>query len=157
MRTVAAVIGGGVCDQETTLLAEKVGEQLAERGVVLVCGGLGGVMEAAARGAKRAGGTTVGILPGFSAQEANPYIDIPIVTGLSHARNAIVVRSAKVVIALPGEYGTLSEIALALKMRIPVIALNAWYSQEGVIHAKTPEEAIQKALKSIPGLADGNR
>jgi len=155
VRPLVAVIGGSLCSKETSLLAEKVGEHLAACGVVLVCGGLGGVMEAAARGAKRAGGTTVGILPGFSAREANAYIDIPIVTGLSHARNVIVVRSAEAVIALPGEYGTLSEIALALNMGIPVIALKAWAMQKGVLHAETSQEAVQKALKLLPGFADG--
>lgn len=152
MRPTVAVVGAGVANQETAALAEEVGERLAASGVVLICGGLGGVMEAAARGAKREGGTTVGILPGLAPQEANSYIDIPIVTGLSHARNAIVVRSAEVVIALPGEYGTLSEVALALKMGIPVVALKAWSTLGGVLYTETPAEAIERALRFLPSV-----
>lgn len=150
MKTAVAVIGAGVANRETAALAEEVGQRLAEQDVVLVCGGLGGVMEAAARGARKAGGTTVGILPGMGPQEANAYIDIAVVTGLSHARNAIVVRSAGAVIALPGEYGTLSEIALALKMGIPVVGLKAWGDLGGVAYAETAAEAVEKALRFLP-------
>ena len=100
-------------------------------------------MEAAAKGAKKAGGLTIGILPGFDKQDANPHIDIPIITGLSHARNVIVVRSSDIVVAITGEYGTLSEIALALKMEKVVIGIDTW-DIEGVIKVKTPEEAMEK-------------
>ncbi len=148
-----AVIGGGFCDAETAALAEEVGRELARRGAILVCGGLGGVMEAACRGAKSAGGLTVGILPGVSAADANPYVDIPIVTGLGEARNIIVVRSAQAVIAVNGEYGTLSEIAYALKLGIPVVGLRTWQLRkdgrevEAITVAKDPKDAVEKALR----------
>ena len=104
-------------------------------------------MGAAARGAREAGGLTVGILPGPRHQEANPFVDITIVTDLGHARNAIVVRSSHAVIALPGEYGTLSEVALGLKMGIPVVGLGAWADLKGVIPAAAPDEAVSQALE----------
>ncbi len=139
-----AVIGSARCDAQTASLAEAVGRQIARRGAGLVCGGRGGVMEAACRGAKAAGGLTVGILPGADRNEANPYVDVPIVTGLGEARNTLVVRSAAVVVAVSGGYGTLSEIALALKMGRPVVGLNTW-PIEAVIPARTPQEAVDKA------------
>jgi uncharacterized protein (TIGR00725 family) len=149
---IVAVIGAGRCSKEVAQVAESVGRELARRGVTLVCGGLGGVMEAACRGAKSEGGLTIGILPGFSRREANPYVDIPIVTGLGEARNVIVVRTAQAVIAVDGEYGTLSEIAHALKLGIPVVGLNTWQlAKEGrlvsaITEATTPAEAVDKAL-----------
>lgn len=121
-----AVVGSASCDAETAALAEEVGREVARRGAVLICGGRGGVMEAACRGARLAGGTTVGILPGTDRSQANPYVDVPIVTGLGEARNALVVRSADAVIAVSGGYGTLSEIALALKMGRPVVGIQTW-------------------------------
>jgi uncharacterized protein (TIGR00725 family) len=114
---------------------------------VLVCGGLGGVMQAAARGAREAGGLTVGILPGPRHQDANPFVDVAIVTDLGHARNAVVVRSAHALVALSGEYGTLSEVALALKMGIPVVGLGAWTHLEGVVPADAPEAAVAEAIR----------
>jgi uncharacterized protein (TIGR00725 family) len=114
---------------------------------VLICGGLGGVMEAAARGAREAGGLAVGILPGASHRDANTFVDITVVTDLGHARNALVVGSSHAVIALPGEYGTLSEVALALKIGIPVVGLNAWTHLAGVVAAEAPEEAVAHALE----------
>ena len=120
------VIGSGDCSPQVQRLAEEVGREIAKRGAVLVCGGLGGVMEGAARGAKLAGGLTVGILPGSDACKANPYIDVVIVTGMSYARNIIVVRSSDVLIAIEGKYGTLSEIAYALQLRKPVVGINTW-------------------------------
>ena len=121
-----AVIGDSACSVQEARLAEAVGELLARRGATVVCGGLGGVMEAACRGAKSAGGLTVGILPGEDAGMANPWVDIPIVTGLGEARNPLVVRSAGAVIAIGGGYGTLIELAHALKSGIPVIGLGTW-------------------------------
>jgi uncharacterized protein (TIGR00725 family) len=112
---------------------------------VLVCGGLGGVMEAACRGAKAAGGTTVGILPGASRADANRYVDIAIPTGLGEARNALVVRAVDALVAVGGEYGTLSEIALALKCDTPVVGLASW-DIEGVRRAKSASDAVQRAL-----------
>jgi uncharacterized protein (TIGR00725 family) len=143
------VIGAGQCSHETALVAEAVGKEIARRGAILVCGGLGGVMEAAARGAQRAGGMTIGILPGFSFEDANPFITIPIVTGLSHARNVLVVRSSHALIALEGGYGTLSEVAIALTLGIPVVGLGSWEVSREIIMVETPEVAVEKALHAI--------
>ncbi len=140
-------MGASDCPPAVAELARAVGRAVAAAGAVLVCGGLGGVMQAAARGAREAGGLTVGILPGASHRDANPFVDLTIVTDLGHARNAIVVRSAHAVIALAGEYGTLSEVALALKMGIPVVGLRAWTHLEGVVSADAPEQAVAQALE----------
>jgi len=153
-----AVIGGAFCDAHILALAEEVGREIARRNAILICGGLGGVMEAACRGAKAEGGLTVGILPTGNAADANPFVDIPIVTGMGEARNVIVVRSAQAVIAVDGEYGTLSEIAYALKFGIPVVGLETWQlfkgGQEvkGIVVARTPKEAVEKALKLAKGV-----
>ena len=150
-----AVIGGGQCSPQEAKLAEEVGRELAKHDVILVCGGLGGVMEAACKGASSRGGTTIGILPGDIRQTANSYVQIPIVTGLGHARNVVVVKSAQAVIAIGGSYGTLSEISHALQNSIPVIGLNTWsLSKNGrpdnsIIPAQSPTEAVSKALNSI--------
>ena len=147
-----AVVGGGQCSAEEEKLAEAVGRGLARRGVILICGGLGGVMEAACKGAKSERGTTIGILPGEDRSAANPYVDIPIVTGIGYARNLIVVKSAQAVIAIDGSYGTLSEIAYALQSGIPVIGLNTWsLSLNGeldhsIIQAQHAAEAVEKAI-----------
>lgn len=147
-----AVIGSASCDAETAALAEEVGREIARHGATLVCGGRGGVMEAACRGARSVGGTTVGILPGTDRAQANPYVDIPIVTGLGEARNVLVVRSADAVIAVSGGYGTLSEIALALKMGRPVVGIRTWELRHpsqagpGLATATTPAEAVQRAV-----------
>ena len=143
------VIGAGYCSPETELLAEEVGRGIARAGAVLVCGGLGGVMEASARGAQREGGITVGILPGDSFEDANSFIQIPVVTGLGHARNVLVVRSAQALIAVKGGYGTLSEIALALKMGKPVVGLHTWDVSKKITLVATPQEAVNKALRLI--------
>src|SRR5678816_3408900 len=125
-RSHVAVVGGGAAEPGNTALAEEVGRLLARSGAVVICGGLGGVMEATCRGAKSAGGMTVGILPGLDRFEANPWVDVAIPTGLGEARNALVVRAADVLIAIGGEYGTLSEIALALKTGKPVVGIDTW-------------------------------
>ena len=143
------VIGAADCSSEGASLAHEVGTLLAQQGAILVCGGLGGIMESAARGAKEAGGSTVGILPGVEVREANPYIDIKIVTGLSHARNILVVRSSAALIAIEGGYGTLSEIAIALKLGKPVVGLNTWYIDPNIIQVKTAAEAVEKVIKMI--------
>ena len=147
-----AVIGGNQCSSREAKLAEGVGRELARRGAILVCGGLGGVMEAACKGASSEGGLTIGILPGENPQAANPYVQIPIATGIGYARNLAVVKSAQAVIAIGGNYGTLSEIAHALQSDIPVIGLNTWslsrngQLDESIIRAESPAEAVNKAL-----------
>jgi len=140
------VIGAGQCSLEIERLAEEVGREIAKKKALLICGGLGGVMEASARGAKKEGGVTIGILPGFSFEDANPFIDIPIVTGLSHARNVLVVRSSQAIIAVEGGYGTLSEIGIALKLRKPVVGLRTWDISKKIITVETPKEAVKKAM-----------
>jgi uncharacterized protein (TIGR00725 family) len=137
-----AVIGPG---DEPIVAAAEVGRLLAERGAVLVCGGRGGAMAAACRGAKEAGGLTVGILPGSDRSEANPFVDVVLPTGLGEARNALVVGAADIVIAVGGGYGTLSEIALALKAGKRVIGLGTW-EIEGVMSVEGPESAVAAAL-----------
>ena len=126
-------------------MAEAVGRALGEARVLLVCGGLGGVMEAACRGAKAAGGTTVGLLPGLSRADANEHVDVAIATGLGEARNALIVRAADALIAVGGEFGTLSEIALALKSGKPVVGIGSW-DLEPILVAADPEEAVRMAL-----------
>jgi uncharacterized protein (TIGR00725 family) len=149
---IIAVIGDSSCSPEEAKLAESVGESLAQRGVTIVCGGLGGVMKAVCRGAKSKGGLTVGILPGEDSSTANPWVDIPVVTGLSEARNVAVVKSAQAVIAIGGGYGTLSEIAYALKSSIPVIGLNTWSlsrherEDDSIIRVQSATEAVDKAI-----------
>lgn len=147
-----AVIGGSAPSPEDTEIAEKVGREIARHGAVLVCGGLGGVMEASCRGAHAEGGLTVGILPGDNPATANPYISIPIVTGIGYARNPIVVKSSRAVIAVDGSYGTLTEIAYAIQHGIPVVGLNTWsFSRKGktdhsIIQAENPAQAVELAL-----------
>lgn len=144
-RKRVGVIGGSRPDQASRAMARKVGELLAKKGAVLVCGGLGGVMEAACRGAKEAGGLTVGILPGQNPDEANAYVDLPVATGLGYSRNSLVAMNAEVLIAVDGEYGTLSEIAYGIIYGKRVIGLGTW-DIKGVIPARTPEEAVELAL-----------
>lgn len=144
------VIGASRCSTEIAELAEEVGREIGKRGAVLICGGLGGVMEFASKGAKEAGGITIGILPGTSREEANGYIDIPIVTGMGHGRNVVIAHSSDSMIAISGEHGTLSEIAIGLKLKKTVIGLRTW-EIEGVIQAKTAAEAVEKAIKTLEG------
>jgi uncharacterized protein (TIGR00725 family) len=141
------VIGAGDCPDDVSRMAEEVGEKIAQAGAILVCGGLGGVMQAACKGAKSKGGTTIGILPGIDRQYANPHADYPIVTGLGEGRNLLVVRNSDVLIALPGEFGTLSEIAFALKLGKPVVGLSSWNVSDEIIPAKNAQEAVGIALK----------
>lgn len=147
------VLGPHECSCEEYALGVEVGAEIARRGAILVCGGLGGMMEAAAKGAKSQGGLTVGILPGEKGSEANPYIDVPLPTGLGPVRNTLVVRTCDAVIAIRGSYGTLSEIAFALRLGIPVVGLKTWgVSQDGKmdpgIHVvDTPADAVAKAIE----------
>lgn len=145
-RTIA-VIGSASARAEVCELAYAVGGAIARRGATLVCGGRGGVMEAAARGATAAGGHTIGILPGYSRDDANPYIEFVIATGMGQARNVIVVASADAVVAFEGEGGTLSEIGLALKLARPVVALRSWSELVQIAHADDPETAVRIALE----------
>lgn len=145
---VIAVCGSGAEDPRLNALAEAVGGLVARGGAVLVCGGLGGVMAAACRGAARAGGLTVGILPTASPAAANPDVAIAIATGMGHARNAVIVQTADAVIAVGGEYGTLSEIALARKAGRPVVGLESWpLGEPHLAAAASPEEAVTMALR----------
>jgi uncharacterized protein (TIGR00725 family) len=149
---IIAVIGGSEPSKEAAAAAYEVGRELAMRGAIVVCGGLEGVMEAVCRGAKEAGGTTVGILPGDHPAESNPYVDIPIATGLGYARNAIVAKAGLAVIAIDGSYGTLSEIGHALADFKPVVGLGTWSfsTSEGedtsVHRVNDPAEAAEKAV-----------
>ncbi len=151
---IIAVIGAGAPPPDIASLAEQVGAELAARGITLVCGGLGGVMEASCRGAKSAGGTTIGILPGSDPSSANEWVDIPICTGLSYARNVIVVKTGRAVIAVGGAFGTLSEIGHALSYNIPVIGLKTWElvrdgtADRSIVLADNPQDAVDKALEA---------
>jgi uncharacterized protein (TIGR00725 family) len=142
------VVGAGEASAAELESAVTVGRGLAEAGAVVVCGGLGGVMEGACRGASEAGGVTVGILPGSDRRAANRFVDVAIPTGLGEARNALVVRSADALVAIGGGYGTLSEIALALKARKPVVGLGGW-GIDGVRPAETAQEAVSAALAAL--------
>lgn len=146
MATQVAVVGSGA-DHEAR--AEEVGRLLAERGVTVVCGGRGEVMAAAARGAKAAGGTTVGILPGTSRQDANEWIDHAVVTGIGHARNLAVAASGDGVIAIGGSHGTMTEIGFALILDRPVVIVEPGLDVEGVARAASPREAVEWVLSRI--------
>ncbi len=148
-----AVVGSSESDATTDAAAEQVGRLLAQAGAVVICGGLGGVMEAACRGAAEAGGLTVGILPGEDRAQANPWARVVIPTGLGELRNGLVVRAGESVIALGGEYGTLSEVALALKLGRPVVGLGTWELRrpdgrldDGIVLASDPADAVRRAL-----------
>ena len=146
------VIGGSEVPPETAKLAEEVGREIAQSGAVLICGGLAGVMEAACKGASDAGGLTIGILPGEDRSYANPYVKIPIVTGIGYARNVAVVRTSEAIIAIDGSYGTLTEIGYALQAGIPVIGLGTWtlsidgQVEKNILPAKNARDAVEKAM-----------
>ena len=145
------VVGAGSAAPDAIALAEEVGREVARAGAVIVCGGLGGVMEAACRGAKQEDGRTLGILPGHDRSGANPHLDLSVVTGMGDARNALVARSSDALVALPGGHGTLSEIALGLKMGRPVVGLRAWSEMAGVGAAQDPADAVRLALQHLGG------
>lgn len=146
-----AVIGGGEVAPEVAALAYEVGRELARKGAVVVCGGLGGVMEAAAKGVCEAGGVSIGILPGPDRSFANPYLTYTIPTNLGHARNMLIVHSAEAVIAIDGSYGTISEAAIALKLGKPVVALQNTWNLPHLKAAKTPGEAVSMILDALRG------
>jgi uncharacterized protein (TIGR00725 family) len=154
-KLLISVIGAGQASAEELRLAEAVGVELAKKGAALICGGLGGVMEAACRGSSEHGGLTIGILPGDNPRHANPYVELPLATGLGYARNAIVAKSSHAVIAIGGSYGTLSEIAFARQSGLPVISLGSWRilrknkEDSSIITAKDAVDAVNKALEFI--------
>jgi uncharacterized protein (TIGR00725 family) len=143
-----AVIGGSRPGRQALDAAFEVGRLIARAGAVIICGGLGGVMEAASRGAREEGGFVVGILPGGSPADANPWVDLPVATGMGYTRNALVVMNADAVVAVDGEYGTLSEIAYGLIHGKRVVGLGTW-DVRGVVTAATPEEAVRRALEGL--------
>ena len=155
---IIAVIGDGNCAPDIYKLAEQTGYLLAKKGARVMCGGYGGVMEAAAKGAKRGGGLTIGILSGKERAEANPWIDIPIVTGMRDARNAVIARTAHGVIAVSGGYGTLSEISFSLLFQIPVAGIKSWDLRHhnpakrrlSFPNFTSPPKAVDFILKSLP-------
>jgi uncharacterized protein (TIGR00725 family) len=138
------VIGGGECTDTKYKTAQGLGFEIGKKGWILVCGGLGGVMEAAAKGCVEAGGMTLGILPGLKRDSANPYIRMALPTGLGEGRNLLVVRASDVLVSIGGGYGTLSEIALALKAGKPVIGLETWEHIQGIQYVLHPDEVIEK-------------
>lgn len=147
---IIGVIGGRNVTDDIITVAEEVGRLIAEKGFNMICGGLSGVMEAASRGAKEAGGLTIGVLPHDDKSHANQYIDVPIVTGMGIGRNVIIARTADALIAVGGEYGTLSEIAFALQLGKPVIGVGSW-DIKGVIEAADAEDAVDKAVERVGG------
>lgn len=156
-RPYVAVVGGSAAEDHNWAVAEAVGRGLARRGAVVVCGGLGGVMEAACRGARAENGTTVGILPGDDRAAANPFVDVALPTGMGEGRNALVVRAADALVAVGGGFGTLSEIALALRAGVPVIGVDTWELSKGgeavdaIIRVEDPDEAAEMAVRLALG------
>jgi uncharacterized protein (TIGR00725 family) len=152
---IVAVVGAGIAGADVESIAEDVGRLLAERGAVVLTGGLGGVMAAASRGASKAGGTTIGVLPGDDRADANEWVGVAVATGMGEARNAVVARAADAMIAVGGEFGTLSEIALALKIGRPVVGIDTWeISRRGVtvdpiLRARDAAHAVELALERI--------
>ncbi len=149
MLKLIAVIGGRECSAADEQIAWEVGKLIAANNYGLICGGRGGIMEAAARGCRDFGGTSIGILPDDDPAAANPYIDIAIPTGMGIMRNLLIVRSAVGVIAIDGKYGTLSEIAYALQLGKPIVGINSWDLSESIIQAGSAEEAVEKLLMKV--------
>jgi uncharacterized protein (TIGR00725 family) len=152
---IIGVIGGSEVSKQVYQTALEVGREIARHKAGLVCGGMGGVMEAACKGAIEGGGLTIGILPGDNREQANPYVQIRIATGVGYARNVAVVKSSQAIIAVDGSYGTLTEIGYALQAGIPVIGLDTWSLSKGektdknIIIAKDPKDAVDKAMEQI--------
>ncbi len=146
-RAQIGVVGASECPQSVARIAEEVGREIARAGAVVVCGGLGGVMEAAARGAKREGGFTLGILPGTSRSSANDYIDFAVATGLGHFRNFLIAHAVDALVAIGGKYGTLSEVAMALTLGKTVTGLGSWQI-DGMVQASSPEDAVSRAMEA---------
>ncbi|MFO7891342.1 MAG: TIGR00725 family protein [bacterium] len=148
-RIQIGMIGGREVTDELLSLAEKTGELIAKKAAMLICGGLGGIMEAGCKGAKKGGGITVGILPGNYILDANPYVDIAIPTGMGVARNSVIIHSSQGVIAVGGKYGTLSEIAFAFQKGIPVVSLKSWDFDKAIQQASSPEEAVEMIFRKL--------
>lgn len=155
---IVGVIGASQADESLCEVAEEVGKELASRGAAVVCGGLTGVMEAACRGARSRDGVTIGVIPSEDRNDANEFVQIPIVTGIGMARNSIIVKTAEALIAVGGSYGTLSEIAYALSMGKTVVAIRSWRLEraadepiDGLIHVDSPKEAVDIVMESIKG------
>ncbi len=148
-KPIIAVVGAGSCDDKIYLLAEKAGELLAQKGYAIICGGLGGVMEAVCKGARSGGGFTIGILPGDNTSDANPYVDIPVATGMGIGRNIIIIRTARAVLAIDGQYGTLSEIAYALQLKKPIVGLQTWEVSGDIIHTSNIDQAVNEIGKLV--------
>ncbi len=146
-KKVIAVIGGSQANPKILRIAEEVGSLIARKGAILLTGGMGGVMAAASKGAKESGGLVIGILPTLHKEDANPYVDIPIVTGMNQARNFIVARSCDCAIAIDGGYGTLSEIAFCLMYNTPVIGIQTWKINLPIVEAEGPEDAVERAFR----------
>lgn len=147
MKNLIGVIGGSDIDSSIAEIAFQTGVQIAEYGFGLVCGGMGGVMEQAARGCRQKGGLTVGILPGEDFSLANPYLDVIIPTGMNIARNILIVRSALGIIAIDGKYGTLSELAYALQMHKPIVGIKTWDVSEKIIRVQSPKQAMETLIQ----------
>jgi uncharacterized protein (TIGR00725 family) len=154
------VVGGRRCDAEIADFAFQVGRGIAEQGWILVCGGMGGVMEHACRGARSAGGVTLGILPGTSRSSGNPYLSCSVVTGIGEARNVLVVKSSQAIIAVDGSYGTLSEIALANAAGIPAVGLRSWRLDPDQNHGRglftTVVDSPSEAIRAVKSLVSGS-
>ncbi len=142
-KRIVGLIGGGSCDEKTAQIAYNAGVEIANRGYILICGGRAGVMEAGCRGAKSVNGITIGIIPGTDPNEANPYVDYPIITGLGIARNAIIAHTAHIGLAINGAYGTLSEIAHFYNIGKKVVGINTWDISEDLIKCSSPVEALE--------------
>lgn len=154
---LVGVIGAGQPSAQGLASARELGRLLAQGGATIICGGLGGIMAAVCQGARAAGGETIGLLPGGDAAAANPYVTLPIPTGMGHARNVLIAQAAEVLVAVEGEYGTLSEIAIALKLGKPVFSLGSWPAVLGPQPVTTPQEAARKALEWLAGKEDSCR
>ncbi len=148
-RLIIGVIGASRASNQGYAAAREVGRLIAEAGAVVVCGGLGGVMEAACRGCVEAGGQTLGILPGAEAGQANPYVTLAVPTNMGHARNIIIAHTAQALIAVEGEFGTLSEMAIALKLGRPLAALGSWPDIPGALYVDTPSQAVRVVLERL--------
>jgi hypothetical protein len=146
---IIAVIGGAETTKKNLKVAEEVGRLIARSGNHLITGGMGGVMEAASRGAKSAKGLVIGISPSTDKASANEYVDIPIVTGMNQARNIVIARTCDCAIAIDGRYGTLSEIAFCLMFGIPVVGIDTWRIEAPIVHVQTAEEAVAKAQELV--------